>query len=145
MPAGTEDSPRLGDCAAGIRDGAEAERANNRVEALVGEVQRLRVAESEIRVTSEVTRAVSADREHLLAEFDSRERHLSRVVGKIACGADRELEHPSLRLAADPFAAALEEQAFEEGDLLVVVRCPAVLQSTHSRGLRRDVESLVHP
>src|SRR5207245_727236 len=53
-----------------IRDGAEAERAHDRVEGLVGELECVCVAEAQIDVASELLRTAASYGEHLLAEID---------------------------------------------------------------------------
>jgi len=62
---------RLGDSVAVVGDRAEAERDDHGVEALVLELERLRVADPQVDITPEVLGALLGDLQHLQAELDS--------------------------------------------------------------------------
>jgi len=71
--------------------------------------------------------AVARDHEHPFAELDPCQPGVGRVVGQVAGGADGDFEDVAASLAADPLAAALEQEPLEKGDLLVVAGRFAVL------------------
>jgi GNAT superfamily N-acetyltransferase len=139
VSARAEHTPCLRDRAARVGNRAEAERADDRVEALVRELECLRVAEAQIGIPPELVRPALSDREHLLAELDPDYRYFDGVVGQVSRRAGGELEHPALCSSANPLTAVPEKDALEEGDAPVVARCLAVLEATHSLRLGRDV------
>jgi hypothetical protein len=127
-----------------VGDGAEGERADDRVEGPVVEVERLGIAEPQIGVPSELARPPPPDCEHLLAELDPGEDDLGGVVANISRRSDGDLEHATASSPADPLTAALDEHAFDEGDAPVVAVRLAVLQTAHSLRLLRDAARSPH-
>src|SRR5215218_5313174 len=141
-PAGSEHPPCLCYRRARVGDRAEAEGADDGVEALVGEVERLHVAELKPGGATELLRAAAPEGEHLRAELDSGQRDVGGIEGQVAGGAGG--EHLPARLLADPAAAVREQHALEERDLAVVAGRVAVLVLSHPLRLGGVVERSAH-
>jgi len=127
-----------------IGDRAECERAEDAVEAGVGEVECLGVADPQIRLPSRLCRPPFRDRQHLGAQLDPGQRHVVAVVGQVAPGADRDLEDLTLRPRAGPLAAALEEQPVEDPHLAVVAWRLLVLEAADPLRLPPGVLGQLH-
>ena len=84
LTAGAQDPEGLGGSSPGVGNRAEAERAGDRVEALVGEIELLHVTQAQIGRMAELLRALASDREHLGAELDAGELDIASVVRQVA-------------------------------------------------------------
>src|SRR5262249_56437516 len=124
---------------------AETERADDRVEALGRELERLGVAQPKVDPAPELGGACARLREHLAAEVDARQRDPGRIVREVAAGPDCELEHVALRLAAHPGPTVAEERSLAHGDLPVVVSRASVLETPNSFGLAVQRPRIIHP
>jgi hypothetical protein len=58
--------------------------------------------------------------EHHRAEVDARQADVRRIEGEVPYGADREFEHLTDGLRADPGAPIPEQDLLEEGNLVVI-------------------------
>jgi hypothetical protein len=81
----------------------------------------LRVADAQIDLAPEFTRARRRDLEHRRTQLDAGQPHVVAVVGQFAAGAETDLEHLTFGLAADPLAAACKQEPVEEVHLAVVL------------------------
>jgi hypothetical protein len=97
-PARTQDPMRLGNSPTVIRDRAEAERDDHRVEAPVVELEGLRIADPQVDVSPHPLGPPLAYLQHLWAELDSGHANAGGVVGQIPPGSERKLEDVTLDL-----------------------------------------------
>ena len=127
-PAAWAEHPsRLGHNGAVIRDRAQRQRAQHRVERGVLELERLRVPEPQLDRPTQLDRAAAGDVEHGGHEFDARESDAIGVVGKVEPRPHGNFQDVALGLGADPLAPAGEQQPFRELDVPVVVgRLPLI-------------------
>src|SRR5712692_9839864 len=121
-PAGAQHAMRLGQSPPVIRDRAERKGDDHRIEALVRELQRLRVADEEIGLVSEIDRSLAGDLQHGRADVDAGQRGTCGVVRQVAPGAHTDLQDLALDPRAHPRATAAEQNALVERDVGVVLR-----------------------
>jgi hypothetical protein len=103
-----------------VRDGAQREGAHDGVKTIVGELQRLRVAEAQAHASVEVCGAVAGQVEHGGAPLDAGQPNRVGVVGEVEPGADGHFQDLAGGLGADPLPAVAEQVPVEETHLLVV-------------------------
>ncbi len=110
---------------------ASVQRAGDRVETFVLEIERLGVSDAEVRVASKRRRLLAGDLKHAWTQFDSGQPEVRRVVAQVASGANRDLEHVTLGLGADPLAPVSKEDPLEDPDLPVVLAREIVVMASH--------------
>jgi hypothetical protein len=124
-----QDPPSLRHGLAVIGNRAEGEGDDHRVEALVLQVERLRIAKAQVHVAPKLSPALASDLEHFRAELDPGQPDVTTVVGKVATCPDRDLEDFALDLRAGPIATAAEQDPLPEAHLAVIPSSTLVLDA----------------
>src|SRR5690606_12700170 len=117
-----------------VGDRAQRQRAYHRVEAAVVERQRLRVGLPQVGVEPEVGGPLLGEGEHRRTELYPGDRGTGRVEGKVAAGADRDLQHPAGGTGTHPLPATAEQEPFEQRDPAVIARRQPVPHSLDGGG-----------
>jgi hypothetical protein len=125
--------------AAVVGNRAEREGEEDAVEAGVGEVEGLGVAEAKVCLAAEFLRSQFGDLQHLRTQLDPGERDIVGVVGQVAAGPDSDLENLALDPRAGPIPSALEQHSVEESHLAVIARRLLVLEGADALGLATGV------
>jgi hypothetical protein len=97
----------------------ERQRADDGVERLAAEIERLRVPDAQLDLAPEFARP--GNLKHRGTQLDAPQPHTLAVVLQVATGADPNLEHLARRLRANPPAPTGEKQPVEEAHLAVVL------------------------
>src|SRR3954453_11613265 len=126
-----------------VRDRAEGEGDQDRVETGVLEVERLRVAEAQVDVGAQLFPTSLRQGEHLRAQLDRRHPNVRRIQRNVAARTDRDLQYLAFRLRAGPLSRSGKQQTLEEAHLAVVARGMLVLDL--SNAVRFVVDVSAHP
>ncbi len=108
-PAGAQHPGHLGDSGPVVRDAAQAQRGNDRVERVIGEHEVLGVPHPQDDLRGLRLGAATCTFEHAAAEIHARQVHPRGVVGQVAAGADGHFQYPAPGLSAGPPPAVTEQ------------------------------------
>ena len=97
-----EDADRFRDGRLVVRDRAQREREDDRVEVFVGVGERRRVAKAEAGIEAELAGAPDRPIEGHLAELDAAQPDIRRVEGQSPTGTDADFERFAAGLLAEP-------------------------------------------
>jgi hypothetical protein len=114
--ARTEHAPRLLERTTVVRNGAEGERADDRIEAFARKFEVLCIAHVEVDPAAECLRTGSSDLEHRRADIHGCQARLRLVVREISPRPDGNLQHISNGVRGCPESPISEEQTFGNPD-----------------------------
>src|SRR2546429_5183666 len=77
--AWTQNAPHLRDCLSFVWNAAKRNRAHNRIEALIGERERLCVPNNQFDLPTQGLCALAGNFQHSGADFDSRDLHIGLI------------------------------------------------------------------
>src|SRR6266446_1667611 len=94
--------------------------SNHSVESILGELERLSVADAEVHCAALLAGTTARNLQHAGTKVDACEADVVRIERQIPAGADSDLEDLPTRLRASPLPTALEEHPLREANELVV-------------------------
>ena len=134
-PSRLEDANPLRHRFSVVGDGAEGKAEHHGVEPLIGELEHLSIALSQIHIPAEFRRALPRLCQHGRAQVDSRHAGVRSVEGQVQPRADSDLEHVSAGPGADPPAPLWDRQnPLPEPQAPVVLGSKALVVDAHALG-----------
>jgi hypothetical protein len=91
LSARAENPVRFAHRAPVVGDRAERKGENHGVEARIGKLEGLGIADSKVDLAPELVRSLTSEFEHWGAEIDAGQAHIRRIVGKVPARTDADV------------------------------------------------------